>query len=82
MMDLNQDPQQVIWHVTRVEDTFVPAGIGVNGRAKRVWFKLIDDTESYVDVALSDFTVAKVAAAIQAHVDAMIDVLQLKGHLL
>lgn len=78
-MDMNQDGQQVVWHVTRVEDTFMPAGIGVNGRAKRVYFTLIDGTESYVDVAVADFTAAKVAAAIQAHVDALIDVLQLRG---
>lgn len=68
-----------LWEVTSVEDTYGPTSIGGSNRIKRVNFKLMDGSTSYVDVPFADFTAAKVAAAIETHVAHTIDVLQLKG---
>lgn len=71
--------QTPVWTVTRIEDSYGPTSFGGSNRVKRVYFRLMDGTESYVDVPFSDFTVAKVAAAIETHVMEMINVLDLKG---
>jgi hypothetical protein len=83
MIDSSQFDQsqteQVMWRVTKVEDIYLPAGLGGNGRGKRVFFSLPDGTETFIDVPIADFNAPKVAAQIEQHVAAMVDVLTLKG---
>lgn len=72
--------QTPLWKVTSVEDTFGPVSFGGNNRIKRVNFELMDGkTTGYVDVPFASFNAGTVAAAIEAHVADLIDVLQLKG---
>ena len=77
--DMSQQGNTPVWEVTSVEDTYGPTSFGGDNRIKRVNFRLLDGTKSYIDVPFADFTAAKVAAAIERHVQDMIDVLQLKG---
>jgi hypothetical protein len=70
-----------LWEVYKVEDVFGPASLGSSNRTKRVYFHVLGAEDSYVDMALPDFTAPKVAAAIEAHVGHIIDVSQLKGQM-
>lgn len=75
--DMAENPP--LWYVTRIEDQFGPVSVGGSARVKRVYFQINGGPETYVDVAVSDFTPGKVAAAIEQHVADTIDVLGLKG---
>lgn len=68
--------------ITRVEDTFGPAGLGGQARYKRVWFKALGQPETYVDVALTDTVVQDAETAIMAHVNQLGGILNLKAPLI
>lgn len=71
--------QTPLWEVTSVEDTFGPTSVGGSNRIKRVNFTILGAGTSYVDIPVSQFNAAYVAAQIEAHVADTIDVMQLKG---
>lgn len=57
-MDPNRyDPQEPtpLWHVVKVEDSFGAATLGGSTRYKRVTYRVMDGSESFVDVPYVDF---------------------------
>jgi hypothetical protein len=75
----NDPSNPILWQPFKVEDTFGPTSLGGNNRIKRVWFHILGADDSYVDIPVANFDAAHVSAAIEQHVAATIDVLQLKG---
>lgn len=67
------------WTVTRVEDTIAPSLTNPGQRVKRIYFRLFDGTESYVDVPLQGFTKEAVVQAVDTHANELISVIGLKS---
>lgn len=68
------DVTRHVWEVTKVEDAFGPTSLGGSNRMKRVWFKMADDTVSYVDVpdtrGWPSQASADIEQAVQDHIQA------------
>lgn len=53
-----------LWTIVRVEDSTIPNLANPAIRMKRVWFRLNDGTESYVDIPVTSLNPAAVAKAV------------------
>lgn len=79
MQEQGGQPQH-LWEVFKVEDAFGPVSLGGSNRIKRVWFHIYGMEDSYVELPLADFMdTGKVAAAINGHVEALINAHTLKS---
>lgn len=71
--------QQATWKVTRTEDAMVLGRGGLGQRGKRVYFRLLDGTESYVEVAMPDFNPQRVSDLVNQAAEQLYQVHTLQG---
>ena len=75
----NEPISKPTWTITRIEDVqdFAP-GTGTS-RKKRVYFRTLDGSQSYVDIALSDFNSESVKREVDEAAANILEVRNLEG---
>lgn len=75
----NEPISKPTWTITRIEDVqdFQP-GAG-NMRKKRVYFRTLDGTQSYVDIPMSDFNAEATKTAVDEAAANILEVRNLEG---
>lgn len=79
--DPNAGMQQSVpaWTILRIEDAPIIGGPNITARGKRVWFKTALEHQSYIDIAMDQFTPENVARMIDTDVAQLYAVQAMQG---